>query len=371
MYLNHKTQYPNFNENKRLKCMKTTFSNMRYMINNLRERKQKESIMEQEDINNAVGLVFENPMIGGEKISLTLQNNEEGIMCGTTAQVIKNEMKVLIEKEIFQRNVESELAKNQRDRTSNGNDDYKHEYPNYLHHFWSTDYTFITLLGVEFAIAEIYENYSQGYLSAVIDFAASTKIAVQALEEAVIFTGGKKPKFCLSDNGGQFTGEIFVKKLKILNIKQKLTPAGKPWFNGALESGNTNLKNTIFTKAGLKIVDNIDITKKIGGSKQEILELAKEALIESLDTINEKIARPNSMTTPINVLNGNKVEKVKKNTIYKNMKIEKRKTNIPNGGGSFIEKIKKGFRKKVKSMSIDKLFAIGELINGRKDFLTI
>ncbi len=370
MYLNHKKQYPDFDDHKRLKCMEISYNKMNYMINNLRERKKRESVIEQEDINNTVELIFEEPMIGGEKISLTLQNKEKGLVGVTTAQVIKNEIKILVENEIFQRKVESELAKNQRDRSSAGND-YEHVCPNYLHHYWSTDYTFITILGVQFAIAEIYENYSQGYLSAVIDFAASTDIAVQALDEAIIFTEGKTPEFCLSDNGGQFTGDVFMKKLEVLEIKQKLTPAGEPWFNGALESGNRNLKNTIFSEAGLAVVENIEITNKIGVSKNEILKFAKVALKEALKTINEKIARQKFKTTPINVLTGNEIKKEIENNNYKKMKIQKRNTNKPNGGGSFIEKIKKGFNQKVKKMSIEKLFVIGELINGRKEFLTI
>ncbi len=370
MYNEHVKKYPDFNNNKRLSAMKTNPFQINYMSKTLRENKKRESKIEQEDIDSAVELIMNNPMIGGEKISCTLLDSQDACISGGTANSIKMELKELFAERIFAHGKEIELAKSAKDREPKPEwfEDIK---PLYLHHIWSTDYTEVTILGIKFAIAEIYENHSQGYLAAEIDFASKEEIAITAIEEAVIFTGGKKPELLRSDNGSQFTGDSFTSKLKELSIEPQLTPAGKPWYNGALESGNRNLKNEIFSTIGLDIGDEPNLIKE-NIEKEEVLKIAKQALKEAMININENIARPKFGTTPINILKGIDTEKITENNKYKKEKQIKRKNNHPNGGGPFTEKIKKALDKiiKIKNISMDKIFAIDELINYRTKFIT-
>jgi len=369
MYDEHVKKYPNFNNNKRLNAMKTNYFQINYMNKSLRENKIRESKIEQEDIDSTVDFIMNNPMIGGEKISCSLLESQEACISGGTANSIKIYMKELFAEKIFNHGKEIELAKSAKDREPKQEyyDDIK---PAYLHHLWSTDYTEISILGIKFSIAEIYENYSQGYLAAEIDFASKEDIAVTAIKEAVVFTEGKKPDFLRSDNGSQFTGDDFTAELKELEIEPQLTPAGEPWYNGALESGNRNLKNEILSTIGLNIGDEPNLIKG-NIEKEEVLKIAKQALKEAMININENIARPKFGTTPINILKGIDTEKIKENNKYKKDKQMKRKSNRPNGGGTFTQKIKKAVNKliKVKNISIDKIFAIDELINYRTKFI--
>ena len=65
-----------------------------------------------------------------------------------------------------------------------------------------------------------------------------------------------------------------VKGYKIKDLK---IPPGMPWYNGALESGNRDLKHAIMTEAFYGSCDNIEITKQ-GVSRKKILALPKEVL---------------------------------------------------------------------------------------------
>ncbi|MEA2013452.1 MAG: hypothetical protein U9O87_10325 [Verrucomicrobiota bacterium] len=87
--------------------------------------------------------------------------------------------------------------------------------------------------------------------------------------------------------------------------------------------------------------------------------------------INEKIPRLKSGTTPINVLKGIEEEQTKKKEVYKQSKIQQRRNNKQKTGGTFKEKIRKAFCKISKQLSDERLFAIGELLNHRVQFLKI
>ena len=307
--------------------------------------------------------------MGGEKLSLLLLENEKGLISGTFCQEAKAELISLITNYLFEQRNQAELAKNANKRSSK-NKDFEHIFPSEPHHIWSTDYTFFTLFGIKFAIAEVYENFSQAYLGVEVDFAASTDLAERTLKEAIIFTGGQKPEVFLSDNGGQFTGKQFQNLLGNCKLEHKRTPPGEPWYNGSLESGNKNLKETIYTAAAFAATEQIEISK-LGVDSEEVLTFLKECVKKAVVTINEEIPRLKFGTTPINVLKGKKEQQAKKKEDYKQLKIQQRKENTQQKGGTFKEKIRKVFSKIAKQISNEKLFAVGELLNHRVQFLRI
>ena len=367
MFNNHKKQYPLFDNDKRLECLNTTAKKINYMSNSLKARKERESVIEQEDINNMIEVILENPTLGGLKTSLILLEKEKGLISGTFCQDAKKELTDLLAVHVFNKKIESELEKNKREREPK-EEEFEHITPTKSHQVWSTDYTFLELFGISFAIAEVYENFSQAYLGVAVDFSSSTDIAETALIDALKFTNGEKPDVFISDNGGQFIGERFQTLLKKVKIIHKRTPPGEPWYNGALESGNTNLKKSIYTKVAFAAAENTLISKQ-NIKQEDILIFLKDCIKDAVVTINEKIPRPNSGTTPINVLQGMEKEQKEKKEIYKNIKKQQRRENI-NKGGTFKQKIRKGFSEIVKTISDEKIFAIGELLNNRVGFLT-
>ena len=368
VYEEHKAEFPDFNEQLLLKIMKLTPYKIGYMKKNLREYKEKESVILQKEIDDLIKIYLENPTIGGSKAALLLLENNQGIIGSSYAQELKTQLKVLVETSIFKRQIDSELEKNKKDREPE-KDEFEHFIPTAPHQQWAMDFTEGTAFGVKFTIAEVYEVYSQAYLGWEIGYTGTEITAKKALENALVFTKGIKPNEILMDNGKQFLGGKFTQLVKEENININWTPPGEPWFNGALESGNTNLKLMVYTAIAFEAALNTDISKA-DYNKADILNIVAKATEKAVDKINNIIPRPKHNTTPINILNGKSKEKIAKN---KNNKIEwedKRKNTIKKGG-TFVAKIKKGFNKIVKDISDEKLYAIGELLNYRLKFIKI
>lgn len=137
-----------------------------------------------------------------------------------------------------------------------------------------------------------------------------------------------------------------------------------------MESGNKNLKETIYTAAAFAASEQVEISN-LGVDSEKVLTFLKGCVEEAVITINEKIPRLKSGTTPINVLKGKEDVQTKKKEVYKQSKIQQRRNNKQKTGGTFKEKIRKAFCKISKQLSNEKLFAIGELLNHRVHFLRI
>jgi transposase InsO family protein len=368
VYEQHKEDFPDFNEQLLLKIMKLTSYKIYYMKKNLQEYKQKESIILQEEIEALIEIYLENPTIGGLKASLLLLENNKGIIGNSYAQELKTQLKKIVEDTIFKRQIDAELAKNADEREPE-KPEFEHFVPTAPHQQWAMDFTEGKAFGVKFTIAEVYEVYSQAYLGWEIGYTGTEITAKKALENALIFTKGVKPGEILMDNGKPFLGGKFTEFVKKENINIKWTPPGEPWFNGALESGNTNLKLMVYTAIAFEAALNTDISK-VDYNKTDILNVVAKATEKAVDKINNIIPRPKHGTTPKNILNGTSNEKKEENK--KNKKEWEDKRTITNKkGGTFIAKIKKGFNRIVKDISNEKLYAIGELLNYRLKFIKI
>ncbi len=368
VYEQHKAEFPDFNEQLLLKIMKLTPYKIDYMKKNLREYKEKESVILQKEIDDLIKIYLENPTIGGTKAALLLLENNQGIIGNSYAQELKTQLKKIVEDTIFNRQIDAELAKN-ADKREPGKPEFEHFVPTAPHQQWAMDFTEGTAFGVKFTIAEVYEVYTQAYLGWDIGYTGTEITAKKALENALNFTKGIKPGEILMDNGKPFLGGKFTKFVNKESLNIKWTPPGEPWFNGALESGNTNLKLMVYTAIAFEAALNTDISK-VDYNKTDILNIVAKATEKAVDKINNIIPRPKHNTTPINILNGKSKEKIAKNKKNKIEWEEKRKNTIKKGG-TFIAKIKKGFNKIVKDISDEKLYAIGELLNYRLKFIKI
>lgn len=200
MYENHIKQYPDFDNELRLASINTSERKMNYIKNNLTERKKRASVIESQDVENLTESIFDNPSIGGEKLSLLLLENESGLISGTFCQEAKSELTTLITNHLFEKRNQAELEKNANVRNP-AREDFEHIYPTKPHHIWSTDYTFFQLFGIKFAIAEVYENFSQAYLGVEVDFSASTD-----------FLSRKSTKRCSDIYRRQETKNLFIRQ---------------------------------------------------------------------------------------------------------------------------------------------------------------
>jgi transposase InsO family protein len=277
-----------------------------------------------------------------------------------------NELKKIIEdslqSEHYKRKEKSQIEKNQAERKKL-TEIYDHYVPQKVHEVWATDFTMIPVLGMNFYICLIYEQYSQAYLSLEVSFTADADLAMRAMLKAVEYTGTAPSEFILSDNGSQFIGNEFEGLIEGMKITHKLTPPGQPWYNGALESGNFPCKTTIYVVLAQLFANNPALSKA-GQSEEQILASIELACAEAQVIINEKIPRPKHKTTPKAVLLGEEKQRVKENEayierqkIYRKERMEKIKASKkPSKYKSLFEKAKKVLHGKVKDMSSEMIY---------------
>ncbi|MCK5196980.1 MAG: hypothetical protein KAR21_01435 [Spirochaetales bacterium] len=196
------------------------------------------------------------------------------------------------------------------------------------------------------------------------------------MEKACKNSGTKAARFILSDNGKPLCCSDYEALLKRLEIGDKKIPPGKPWFNGALESGNRDLKKTLYTVLAYNACKKPGISKP-ENNRNEILEFLKISCNEAKNLINNKIVRVKFKTTPVNVLNGKVLEKQIESNEYIAIKKLERKNRIKDIKEGRIKRSNKTFfgttnaksGKLLSSLTIEKLFAFTELINGRTAFV--
>ena len=343
----------------------------------IRERLKRESLIEDEDINQVVQQIIDYPFLGGNKGSLKLQHDEKAVISGTLYGEIKQQLKLEVEKDIHRRREQSELEKNHYKRSSEKENEYEHIVPSKINEIWSIDFVTFVLYGIYFNICVVYEIYSQAYLAIKVADSANSDVAIAAVNRAVEYSRTKPERYLLSDNGSAFISEDFEELLENVKMSGQQIPPGQPWYNGALESGNRDLKKTLYTIAFYDACKDIKISTK---------SVARDYLLNRLELycdtaqqlINEQIVRPKFKTTPILVLN----EKVKESLIKQNVFIEKRYEqrksrmadlkNVPVSKRKRVEeKVLTSWKKISSSLSLNELFAFSELLNERYHSITI
>jgi transposase InsO family protein len=355
--------------------METTHSAFIKMKKNVHNETQRESVIPEKDIEEAVKEVLNNPYLGCARAALKLINENRAMLSSTTYNDIKNYLKEETEQELMKRRIESELEKNHKSRTPAGHS-FERMRPEEPHQIWAIDFTFLKIFGIKIPACVIYDLFSMSYVNVEISETPSADIAEKAVRKALRKSGTKPKEYLLSDNGGEFEAGKFMKFLKENEIKECRIPPGTPWNNGALESGNKDFKAVIYTTAGLVAAEHPVITKP-GTPEKEIFEFTEKCCQVAVDKINGKLPRLRLGVTPDTVLKGKEVEKRKQNRKFIRKKKNKRKTRM--------EKIKKGeiksvrktveektkfiFGKIKKQISTNSLYAVRELLQGRYDFI--
>jgi transposase InsO family protein len=345
--------------------------------NNITQRLNRESCIPDEDIEQTVKQIIAHPFLGGHKGSLKLQCDETAYLGSTSYQEIKQQLKLAVAQELLQRKEQSELAKAQYQRYRDKEQPYEKIAPKKKHDVWAIDFLNLLLFGVYFRICVVYDLFSQAYLAIQPACYASYAVAQQALQQACDYSGQTPEKCLLSDHGKQFKCYSFEETKRQLNIKSQYIPRGQPWHNGALESGNRDLRTVLYTIAFYEACQDTRISKT-GVASDQIYTHLQHYCRQALTVINEQLVRPKFKTTPLAVLQDQVAAKQQQRLRFIEKKRQQRKqrmAQLKRHGGShkkrIEDKVAAAWRKVSSNMSSDQLFAFRELINKRYQAVAI
>ena len=358
-------------QSERLNCLDSSPASFLHLQRTIRERLHRESAIPDEDIEHAVKQIIDLPFLGGKKGSLKLQADEKALLGETVYKEIKQQLRLKAEKELFKRKEQSELEKNQYKRLHEKEKPYEQVVPRKKHDIWAIDFVTFLLFGIYFKICVVYEIFSQAYLAIKPAEVGSNELAKEAVTSACEYSGAKPQKYLLSDNGKQFICNDFEELLDTLKITGQQIPPGQPWHNGALESGNRDLKKVIYTIAFQQACKDIEISRT-GAPRQKILSGLEDYCDKTQQVINEQIVRPKFKTTPMAVLTDKAAEKNKQRNLFIANKLKERKQrmeHIKKQGACkrkrIEDKVTAAWKKISALMNKDELFAFSELINER------
>lgn len=375
----HSREHVAISPKERLHCLDMSPGAFGYLQRSIRERNARESIIPEDDVAALVKQVIDYPFLGGRKGSLKLVEDQKALIGETLYKETKEMLKNLSEEEYFHRRHMSQLQRNFEER-KRYDEDFTKPFACFVHDVWAIDYMFIAVLGFKFALCVAYDIFSQSYVALVPGEVPCGQLAQDTLLVAMENTA-TKPYLCvLSDNDATFCGDEFQNFLSTKLINHKTIPAGKPWFNGEIESGNRDLRKAILTLALKKACDSLEITKK-GQSRKRILNFLSICCNEMRIILNTEIPRLKFKTTPQKVCDGLVDEQNQKRNTYIDMKKKQRKErmvtikkqgdNRKNSDKTFVEKVKAKWKKIVKNMSLEQIFAFNEAIHARFQAITV
>lgn len=347
------------------------------MQNNIANRLDRESCIPDEDIEHAVQQIVAHPYLGGRKGQLKLQHDEKALIGSTTYQDIKQQLKMAVAKELLKRKEQSELLKEHYKRCRAKQYPFQRVEPTKPHDVWAIDFINILLFGIYFRVCVVYDLFSQGYLSIKPATCATYRVAREALMDACQYSGQIPDKCLLSDNGKQFTCDSFENTKDSLEIKSQYIPEGQPWHNGALESGNRDLRKVLYTIAFYSACDNLHLSTA-GVSQEQLFEFFQACCQEALNVINEDLVRPKFEVPPMAVLKNQVDENQQKQIRFIEKKQQERKQRMEqlkaNGGSKrkrIEDKVAAAWKNVASTMSQEQLFAFSELIHDRYWAITI
>lgn len=321
--------------------------------------------------------IIDYPFLGGQKGSLTLQERKKALIGQTGYKEVKEQLRAEAETTLAARKEQSELEQNRYRRQYHEFGTYEKTDASHAHDVWSIDYVTVLLYGMYFKLCVVYDIYSQAYLAIEASEDSTADIAIRAVKNACIYSGNKPGKCLLSDNGKPFVCYDYGVLLEKLKICGKQIPPGEPWHNGALESGNRDLKKVIYTIAFHHASQDLSITRR-GVTRERVLTSLQEYCVEAQTIINKHIVRPKFNVTPWSVLQGEVNEKNRKTNQYiadKRKERKQRMERLKAQGGSkkkrIEDKVKAAWIQLAKKMTIDEIYAFCELINGRVKAITV
>ena len=369
----HEMQYPQVSKERRLRCLDITWGSFRHMCRNVRDRRRRESAIPGEDVEALVAQIIAMPFLGGRKGSSKLVEDQKALIGQTMYKEAKGVLREEAEKELAKRREQSELERN-REARKQAEEGFTKPSARKAHEVWSIDFTEVKLLGVRLMVCVVYDLFSQAYLALGAAQIADGQLTMDTVEEACTYAGTTPSRCLLSDNGGQFDSLDYHILLERLHIQTLKTPPGQPWHNGAIESGNRDLKKVIWTEALYAACEQPAITRA-GVPREKILGYLRQCCQAAQKKINEQIPRAKFDAVPRAVLDGKQSATAKRRHQFAEAKRQQRrermeiiKANDQDRQGEALEqKVLSHWRRIVREISTEKLFAFNELINERYD----
>jgi len=346
-----------------------TFTKLDRLKKSIEAVVQRGSRLCYEDVLAAVKTIIEFPFVGGKKGVMTMLDQLEGLVGETTYKEIKELLKDFAEDSYQWRKVQSDIEANMKDRKARKAQSSDLIRSNGVHDVWSIDFTDIKVFGVRVYGCVVYDLYSQGYMAFEVSLKNDADAACRAFRKAVENAGGTMPNMLVSDNGSHFVNSIFEKAVGS-KLYHHLVAAGKPWLNGALESGNRDLKKMLYSKMFYQLLES-NYASRCGVSIQRILEFTVEAAAEAMKQINTTLVREKFRVPPQIVMDAKVEEHLEKQHKYRmercaaKVSMLKKARETGKKLKTLKEKVKRAWNTIVKKMSDDKLYAFRELINGR------
>jgi len=365
----HEELFSFFTASERLRCGNLNFTDLKRLRESLDAMIERGSRLCYEDVRAAVEMIIECPFIGGHKGAMTIVDQLAGRVGETTYKEIKELLKDCSEDSFQQRKVLSELEANMYDRKAAKSQSSELIRSNGVHDVWSIDFTDIKVFGVRIYGCVVYDLYSQGYMAFEVSLKNDAEAACKAFRCALEKSGGVKPKTLVSDNGSHFDNSRFREAVGN-NILHHFVAPGKPWLNGALESGNRDLKKMLYTQMFYKLVANSYVSH-VGVSTERILSFVKKAADQAIKMINNQVVRPKFRVPPQVVIDGMVEQRLEEQAVFRNerslakMAMLKAARETGKKLKTLKQKVKRAWNSIVKKMSDDKLYAFRELINGR------
>ena len=300
---------------------------------------------------------------------MTMLNQLEGLVGETTYKELKELLKDFAEDSYQCRKVQSDIEANMKNRKSAKKQSSDLIRSNGVHDVWSIDFTDIKVFGVRVYGCVVYDIYSQGYMAFEVSLKNDADAACRAFEKAIKNADGTSPNMLASDNGSHFINAKFEETIGD-KLYHHLVTAGKPWLNGALESGNRDLKKMLYSQMFYKLLEN-NYASHCGVSMPRILEFTAEAADRAKMLINTTLVREKFRVPPQAVMDGKVEEHLERQNKFRNERCAAKVSMLKKARETgkklktLKQKVKRAWNAIVKKMSDDKLYAFRELINGR------
>lgn len=113
-------------------------------------------------------------------------------------------------------------------------------FPSHPNHIWTADFTHVNFGNKVVYIATVIDLYTRK----VVGLSVYTTHAVQLVLSALLSAlhNHPRPQIFHSDNGSEYTSEVFVDALKTVGTKISRSAPGCPWENGYQESFHSQFK---------------------------------------------------------------------------------------------------------------------------------
>lgn len=113
-------------------------------------------------------------------------------------------------------------------------------YPQYEHHLWATDFTYLPFQGKFVYVATVIDLYTRKIVGLSVQTTHAVSLTLSAFLSAI--HASPRPLIFHSDNGSEYRSIVFVHALTTVGVQISRSAPGCPWENGYQESFYSQFK---------------------------------------------------------------------------------------------------------------------------------